>query len=194
MGNTFLFLYISFTPKNLNSIFSQDEETLNNTHLSFNKRQTQHIQNVISTPLSHTSNPFPSSTRSSKGKCCEQSRIRNILHSLVWKEVDQGPYAYVKSPNLDPNVNVGEGGRERSASGSRSPRRIGEKDEPWHWHTKQRKMMKAEVEDAFRVRKWVVIFLVGFAISGVGLLLMIGWWVLGFWRNWEARVDGMREL
>jgi len=116
------------------------------------------------------------------------------LHSLVWKEVDQGPYAYVKSPNLDPNVNVGEGGRERSASGSRSPRRIGEKDEPWHWHTKQRKMMKAEVEDAFRVRKWVVIFLVGFAISGVGLLLMIGWWVLGFWRNWEARVDGMREL
>merc|ERR1712093_352178 len=122
-------IYISFTPKNLNSIFSQDEETLNNTHLSFNKRQTQHIQNVISTPLSHTSNPFPSSTRSSKGKCCEQ-----------------------------------------------------------------RKMMKAEVEDAFRVRKWVVIFLVGFAISGVGLLLMIGWWVLGFWRNWEARVDGTREL
>merc|ERR1711977_589797 len=80
MGNTFLFLYISFTPKNLNSIFSQDEETLNNTHLSFNKRQTQHIQNVISTPLSHTSNPFPSSTRSSKGKCCEQTthHARNI--------------------------------------------------------------------------------------------------------------------
>ncbi|KAG4437892.1 hypothetical protein IFR05_006611 [Cadophora sp. M221] len=78
-------------------------------------------------------------------------RVRNFLHGLVWKEVDAGPYAYVRSPTLT----VAEGQRERSASSSPS-RRSGEKDEPWHWHTKQRKMMRAEVEDAFRW-DWVVI-------------------------------------
>ncbi|PVH85813.1 hypothetical protein DL98DRAFT_511348 [Cadophora sp. DSE1049] len=127
-------------------------------------------------------------------------RLRSFLHSLVWKEVDQGPYAYVKSPNLDPNV--GDGARERSASGSRSPRRSGErererekeKDEPWHWHTKQRKMMRAEVEDAFKVRKWVVVFLVLAAVGGVGLLVMMGWWMLGVWRSLEGGVHGSRDL
>ncbi|KAK0119240.1 hypothetical protein ONS95_008094 [Cadophora gregata] len=114
--------------------------------------------------------------------------IRDSLHGLVYKEVDQGPYAYVRSPNLI--VNAREGLRERSASGSRSPRRSGERErekaEPWHWHTKQRKMMRAEVEDAFKVRKWVVVFLVLVAVFGVGSLVMMGWWLLGFSRSWEG--------
>ncbi|KAH7417365.1 hypothetical protein BKA64DRAFT_298917 [Cadophora sp. MPI-SDFR-AT-0126] len=126
-------------------------------------------------------------------------RIRTSLHGLIWKEVDQGPYAYVRSPNLDPNV--GQGSRERSASGSRSPRRRSgdgvrekEKDEPWHWHTKQRKMMRAEVEDAFKVRKWVVVFLVLVAFTGLGLLGTMGWWMLGVWTSWEGGNYGRRDL
>ncbi|KAH7364133.1 hypothetical protein BKA65DRAFT_490492 [Rhexocercosporidium sp. MPI-PUGE-AT-0058] len=117
--------------------------------------------------------------------------VRNFLHGLVWKEVDAGPYAYVRSPNLT----VGEGQRERSASASSSPsRRSGENDEPWHWHTKQRKMMRAEVEDAFKVRKWVVVFLVLMAVNGIGLLAVMGWWMVGFWRNREGGVSGRRDL
>jgi hypothetical protein len=61
----------------------------------------------------------------------------------------------------------------------------GEKEkEPWHWHTKQRHMMKAEMDDAFRVRKWVVVFLV---CSGVGVAfcgVWVGSWGLYVWRNW----------
>ncbi|KAH9221693.1 hypothetical protein DL95DRAFT_421582 [Leptodontidium sp. 2 PMI_412] len=116
-------------------------------------------------------------------------RIRNFLHRLVWKEVDAGPYAYVRSLNLT----VAADGQERSASSSPS-RRGGEKDEPWHWHTKQRKMMRAEVEDAFKVRKWVVIFLVLMAVSGIGLLFMMGRWMVGFWRNREGGVYSRRDL
>jgi len=58
--------------------------------------------------------------------------------------------------------------------------------EPWHWHTKQRKMMRAEVEDAFKVRKWVVGLLIfGGAMGAVGAVGVVRW--MGFvWRNWEG--------
>lgn len=64
------------------------------------------------------------------------------------------PYAYVKSSEKEEIRNKGEkkGG-----------------DEPWHWHTKQRHMMKAEMDEAFRVRKWVVVFLV----LGVGIWVLL---------------------
>lgn len=81
----------------------------------------------------------------------------------------ESPYAYVKSPNA---------GKEGKGKGKERER------EPWHWHTKQRHMMKAEMDDAFRVRKWVVVFL--FACGGA--VLFGGWaavrWVGYFWRSW----------
>jgi len=61
----------------------------------------------------------------------------------------------------------------------------GKEEEPWHWHTKQRHMMKAEMEDAFRVRKWVVVFLLGaVVVGGFGVVAVVRW--VGYvWRNWD---------
>ncbi|KAL2072616.1 hypothetical protein VTL71DRAFT_11959 [Oculimacula yallundae] len=117
-------------------------------------------------------------------------RLHTFLHGLVYKEVDAGPYAYVRSPNLD--VKEGENGRERSRSGSgnlelspnASPRRrSGEIDEPWHWHTKQKKMMRAELEDAFKLRKWVVLFLGAVVFSGMIMVLLLGSWIASAWKG-----------
>jgi hypothetical protein len=62
-------------------------------------------------------------------------------------------YNYLHSPEddgrRDGRVRMGEEGKGKGREG----------EKPWHWHTKQRHMMKAEIEDAFRVRKWVVLFL-----------------------------------
>ncbi|EDN97929.1 predicted protein [Sclerotinia sclerotiorum 1980 UF-70] len=44
-------------------------------------------------------------------------------------------------------------------------------EEPWHWHTKQKKMMKMEVSDAFKFRQWV---LIGMAVVAVLPVLDIG--------------------
>jgi len=55
-------------------------------------------------------------------------------------------------------------------------------------------MMRAEVEDAFKVRKWVVVFLVLMAVNGIGLLAVMCWWMVGFWRNREGGVSGRRDL
>jgi hypothetical protein len=68
------------------------------------------------------------------------------------------PYAHIRSP---------EGKSE---------------EEPWHWHTKQREQMRAEVADAFRVRRWVV----GALLAGV-LSSLVGAWVLGRWAMGVAR-------
>lgn len=58
--------------------------------------------------------------------------------------------------------------------------RVGVKDgeETWYWHTKQRKMMRAEVSDAFRLRKSVLIVMgcAGFAVGVSGVV--VGRWVV----------------
>jgi hypothetical protein len=47
-------------------------------------------------------------------------------------------------------------------------------------------MMRAEVEDAFRVRKWVFGLLIfGVVMGAVGAVGLVRW--VGFvWRNWEG--------
>ncbi|KAF8866670.1 hypothetical protein BDZ45DRAFT_279872 [Acephala macrosclerotiorum] len=105
-------------------------------------------------------------------------RIKEFFHPLVFKQVPESPYAYVKSPD----------GKERERSGNRSRTRgiegKGMEEEPWHWHTKQRHLMKAEMDDAFRVRKWVVVALavvvLGVAVGGT----LVVRWCLWVWRNW----------
>ena len=66
--------------------------------------------------------------------------------------------------------------------GEESDERAGKEGdaERWYWHTKQKEMMRAEVEDAFLIRKWVVGVLL---VWGAGMTLaglVVGRWV---W-NW----------
>lgn len=66
-----------------------------------------------------------------------------MMHSWIYRPE---PYSYVKSPNTQQK---GRDGLDAKAG----------KDEPWHWNTKQRKMMKLEFTDAFEMRKRVVVIL-----------------------------------
>ncbi|TEY39698.1 hypothetical protein BOTCAL_0453g00020 [Botryotinia calthae] len=89
-------------------------------------------------------------------------RIQEFLHRLIYKPQ---PYAYIKSPSRGQNAE----GIERKG------------EEPWHWNTKQKKMMKMEVSDAFKFRQWV---LVGMAVvaTGIGLLVLyLGNWIWQIW-------------
>ncbi|CAL3962332.1 unnamed protein product [Diplocarpon coronariae] len=107
--------------------------------------------------------------------------IRQLIHSLIFTEVkDRGPYAYVKSPASR------EMEQERDASSSSGRAN----EEPWHWHTKQGKMMRAEMEDAFKLRKWVVIALVGVLFNGVMAVWMLGRWVIGAFGGIRTAADG----
>ncbi|PMD62185.1 uncharacterized protein K444DRAFT_610295 [Hyaloscypha bicolor E] len=95
--------------------------------------------------------------------------VKEFLHSLVYQSMPSSPYSYIKSPNSQSSL---------SKEGK-------EKEEPWHWHTKQRHMMKAEMDDAFRVRKWVVVFLVACAVLAVFGVVGVLRWVGYIWRNWD---------
>lgn len=48
------------------------------------------------------------------------------------------------------------------------------KDEPWHWHTKQRHMAKMEISDAFEMRHRVVVALV---VAAIGVVLGSVWMI-----------------
>jgi len=102
---------------------------------------------------------------------------------MVFKPLPESPYAYVKSPNAE----------ERSRSGTAIEKGKEKEKEPWHWHTKQRHLMKAEMDDAFRVRKWVAVFmlLLGLGIAVGGAVLVR--WCLWLWKNWKA-VKGFRDV
>ncbi|PSS12802.1 hypothetical protein M430DRAFT_43642 [Amorphotheca resinae ATCC 22711] len=96
-------------------------------------------------------------------------RISGFIHNLVYKPIpDSSPYAYLNSPAAR---DAKEGGRARATSGETD-----REEESWHWHSKQRQQMKAEISDAFRVRKWVLYALVGIAASAV-----VGAWVMAKW-------------
>ena len=46
-------------------------------------------------------------------------------------------------------------------------------------------MMKAEMEDAFRVRKWVVLVLLAAGVVVVFGLVAVARWVQYVWTNWD---------
>jgi hypothetical protein len=62
---------------------------------------------------------------------------------------------------------------EREKSGEFVKEKV-DKDEPWHLNTKQKKMMKMEVVDAFEMRRTVVLAMAvaaaGLAAGGVWLV------------------------
>jgi hypothetical protein len=91
-------------------------------------------------------------------------RIRNFLYSICFKEVGRDPYARVKSPDATEQSTTKGKARE---------------EEAWHWHTKQRHMMKAEFDDAFRLRNSVAVGLLGVILGFVVSVAMGVRWV---WR------------
>lgn len=81
------------------------------------------------------------------------SRMPRWLHQLLYREA---PYQYVR-------VN---------SSGPATPT-TGKEGTKWYYHSKQRKLMKMEVDDAFQIR--------GSVLTVLGLLA-----VLATWASWRA--------
>ncbi|PQE12680.1 ATP phosphoribosyltransferase protein [Rutstroemia sp. NJR-2017a BBW] len=89
-------------------------------------------------------------------------RSKAFIHNLVFKPQ---PYTYIRSPYREPPP-----GREERRE-----------DEPWHWHTKQRKMMKMEVSDAFEVRHTV---LAGMLVTVCGMTWLTLYLGNCMWQMW----------
>ncbi|KAF3764919.1 hypothetical protein M406DRAFT_260517 [Cryphonectria parasitica EP155] len=82
-----------------------------------------------------------------------QSWMPDWIHHILYREA---PYQYVRADPKDPRTPTTEAGGSR-----------------WYYRTKQRKLLKMEVEDAFRIRGSVLVVL--------GLLA-----VGGTWAAWRA--------
>lgn len=75
------------------------------------------------------------------------------------------PYTYVKAPDILQRQKSGEVIEEQAA-----------KDEPWHWNTNQKKMIKMEVADAFDMRKRVVLAMaMAVAVFAALVLWVVSW-------------------
>jgi hypothetical protein len=75
------------------------------------------------------------------------------------------PYEYVRSPDVLQRQKSGEVIKEQAA-----------KDVPWHWTTKQKKMIKMEVADAFEIRKRVVLAMaMAVAVLAALVVLAVSW-------------------
>lgn len=94
------------------------------------------------------------------------SRMPRWLHRLLYREA---PYQYVRVDASGPNAITSSEKEE----GKR-----------WHYHTKQRKLMKMEVEDAFQIRGSVLVVLGLVAALGTFATWRIGSWA---WIIFSAR-------
>lgn len=76
-------------------------------------------------------------------------RMPRWLHHLIYHEA---PYQYVQVDSGSP------------------------KDTRWYYHSKQRKLMKMEVEDAFQIRNTVLLALGLFTMASIWGLWRVGHW------------------
>lgn len=79
------------------------------------------------------------------------------LHTLLYREA---PYQYVRVDPSQPDAPT-----------------TGDEGARWHYHTKQRKLMKMEAEDAFRIRGSVLVVLGLFAVAATWLVWRVSWWL-----------------
>ncbi|KAK1996252.1 hypothetical protein LX36DRAFT_123685 [Colletotrichum falcatum] len=88
------------------------------------------------------------------------------LHTVVYRS---SPYRYVQV-------------REQ-----KNPRPVGEKEE-WYYHSKQKKLMRMEVDDAFQMRGHVL-----FVLALVSLAVFWGVWLFSswLWRSVGSRAFGI---
>lgn len=108
------------------------------------------------------------------------SSLPRWLHRVVYREA---PYRYVR---VDAAAGGGGGGsrptspRISSKGGPGAKASVSASDNEgskWYYHSKQRKLMKMEVDDAFQIRSTVLMALGMLALVFTWAVWRTGWWV-----------------
>lgn len=128
------------------------------------KKLSTTIYNLVMTPVIFVSFltslawvEFCYSLRRAHSHSEEPSAMPRWLHRIVYRET---PYKYVKVDSTKAKAPVG------SDEGTR-----------WYYHSKQRKLMKMEVDDAFQIRKTVLVVLGLLGVAASWLLGWVMWWI-----------------
>lgn len=87
----------------------------------------------------------------------EPSQLPRWLHRIAYR---QAPYKYVKVNAADAKAAA------ESNEGTR-----------WYYHSKQRKLMKMEADDAFQIRGTVLVILGLLAVATTWAASWAGWWL-----------------
>ncbi|KAL2290896.1 hypothetical protein FJTKL_14839 [Diaporthe vaccinii] len=87
----------------------------------------------------------------------EPSRLPRWLHRITYREA---PYKYVKVDATHTTAPA------ESSEGTR-----------WYYHSKQRKLMKMEADDAFQIRGTVLVALGLLAVAATWAASWAGWWL-----------------
>lgn len=90
----------------------------------------------------------------------DPSRLPRWLHRVVYREA---PYKYVKVDATKPGAPAAPAAHDE---GSR-----------WYYHSKQRKLMRMEVGDAFQIRSTVLMVLGLLAVAATWALWWVVWWI-----------------
>lgn len=93
------------------------------------------------------------------------SRMPRWLHTILYRDT---PYQYVR-------VDRGNPGQPTA----------GDEGTKWYYHTKQRKLMRMEAEDAFRIRGSVLVILGLAAVLSTWSLWQVTWWL---WATMATKV------
>lgn len=103
-----------------------------------------------------------------------RQRITNLAHRMLFK---QNPsYKYPATPPSQNAAQAKSSSRFSNEKAKTEKDRLAKKaGEHWYWHTHQRKLMKMEVDDAFKIRHWV---LWGMGAAAL-VLICAGLWVGG---------------
>lgn len=128
------------------------------------KKLSTTVYNLVMTPVIFVSFltslawvEFCYSLRRAHSHSEEPSAMPRWLHRIVYRET---PYKYVKVDSTKARAPVG------SDEGTR-----------WYYHSKQRKLMKMEVDDAFQIRKTVLVVLGLLGVAASWLLGWVIWWI-----------------
>lgn len=105
------------------------------------------------------------------------SRLPAWLHRLVYRPQ---PYQYVRV-TVDQTSRGGRGAVAGAGAGRSAERND---SRGWYYHSKQRKLMKMEVDDAFAIRSTV--------LAVMGVLVLVFGWVLWQVARWGLRILGFR--
>ena len=103
----------------------------------------------------------------------DPSRLPRWLHRAVYREA---PYKYVKVDTTKPSA------PPASDEGVR-----------WYYHSKQRKLMRMEADDAFQIRSTVLVVLGLLAVAATWALWWVVWWIKITATSKLGWLDGQRD-